>query len=59
MVNGIGFVISKEEEFGIRGPGLITQELLYRRALLKYEKGIEKAHIDIRRGTESALLASL
>ena len=58
-MNGIGFVISKEEEFGTRGPGLITQDLLYGRVLLKYEKGTEKSDIDIRRGTESALLASL
>ena len=55
MVNGIGFVISKEEEFGTRGPGLITQDLLYGRVLLKYEKGTENpSDIDIRGGMESA-----
>ena len=40
MVNCVGFMISKEEDLAL-GPGtsLDTQELLYSRVLLKYEKG--------------------
>jgi len=35
-LNNVGFMISKEEED--QEPGLITQELLYGRVLLKYKK---------------------
>ena len=57
-VNDVRFIISKEEDF-ILGPGLVTEDLLCSRVLLNW-KGIEKASdIDIRRGTESALLTSL
>ena len=42
-----------------QGPCLITQELLCSRILLKYEKGQKVSDIDIRRGMESAPLASL
>ena len=54
MVNDVGFVISKEFSFGTRdqGPGLITQELLCSRVILKYKKGQKASDIDIRRGTE-------
>ena len=41
-----------------QGPCLITQELLCSRILLKYEKGQKVSDIDIRRGMESAPLAS-
>ena len=54
MVNDVGFVISKESSFGTRdqGPGLITQELLCSRVILKYTKGQKASDIDVRRGTE-------
>ena len=40
MVNNVGFVIS-EEDLAL-GPGLITQEFLCSRVLLKYDKGQRK-----------------
>ena len=54
-------MISEEEDLAMdQGPGLITQELLCSRVLLKYKKGAEKASdIDIRRRMESAPLVSL
>ena len=47
--------------FGTRdqGPGLITQELLCSRVLLKYEKGQRKHLTDIRRGMEMPLMLAL
>ena len=44
---------------GTRDPGLITQELLCSRVLLKYKKGQRKLLTDFRRGTESAPLLVL
>ena len=57
MVNDVGFMISEEDLAS--GPGLLTQELLYSRVLLKYEKGQKASDIDFRRGTESAPLLVL
>lgn len=57
-MNGVGLVISKD--FRTWDPGLMPQELLCSRVLLKYEKGERKLlDPDIRRGTQSAHLASL
>ena len=42
-----------------QGPGLITQELLCSRALLERKRTEKVSDTDIRRGTESAPLASL
>ena len=42
MVNGVQFVISRQDLIWDQGPGLITQELVYSKVLLKYEKGQRK-----------------
>ena len=51
MVNDVGFMISKEEDLALGlGPGLVTQELLCSKVLLKYNKEQRKLQTDIRRG---------
>ena len=53
MMNSVQFLVSKEDLVQDQGPGLIPQELLCSRVLLKSEKRQKGSEIDIRRGTPS------
>ena len=57
-MNGVGFVISEREDLTLgQGPG---SRALVQQSFIKVCKGTENtSDIDIRRGTESAPLASL
>ena len=59
-VDGVGFVISEEDLASGSGTMLDRSELFCGRIFIEVKKDSEKASdIDIRRGTESAPLASL